>query len=112
MPPKKSNTPTNESFESGLEQLEKLVETLESQDLNLDEAIKAFEEGIKLSRTLSEKLTEAEAKLEILTKGVDGLPSSAPLKLDKDEDQWEEDNDFDEEEDDDEDENFEDDDDD
>ncbi|MDR0549956.1 MAG: exodeoxyribonuclease VII small subunit [Deltaproteobacteria bacterium] len=70
-----------ETFETGLERLSQLVTSLESQELSLDEAIKAFEDGVVLSQKLSEKLNVAEARLEILTKGADGLPKSKPFSL-------------------------------
>jgi exodeoxyribonuclease VII small subunit len=81
--PVPENTPP-ESFEAGLERLTKLVSSLESQELSLDEAINAFEDGVILSQKLTEKLTAAEAKLEILTKGPDGLPKTKPLVLEDD----------------------------
>ncbi|MDR1578245.1 MAG: exodeoxyribonuclease VII small subunit [Deltaproteobacteria bacterium] len=68
-------------FEVGLERLTKLVASLESQELNLDDAIKAFEDGVILSQKLAEKLNAAEARLEILTKGADGAPEVKPLIL-------------------------------
>ncbi|MDR1086176.1 MAG: exodeoxyribonuclease VII small subunit [Deltaproteobacteria bacterium] len=76
-----SSSQTEESFEAGLERLTKLVSALESQELTLDAALSAFEEGIILSNKLTEKLNSAEARLETLTKGPDGLPSSKPLTL-------------------------------
>jgi exodeoxyribonuclease VII small subunit len=72
-----------ESFEVGLERLSQLVSSLESQELSLDEAIKAFEDGVILSQKLSEKLSVAEARLEILTKGPNGLPTVKPLSLEE-----------------------------
>ncbi len=53
-------------FEDALEQLEEIVEKLETGDLPLEEALKAFEEGIKLSRFCSEQLNEAELRIEKL----------------------------------------------
>ncbi len=55
-------------FEKALTQLEKIVEELESGDLALDEALKRYEEGVKLSRACTKKLTEAEKKIETLTR--------------------------------------------
>jgi exodeoxyribonuclease VII small subunit len=78
------NTPdlsSEESFEAGVARLTKLVSALESQELNLDEAIKAFEEGVVLGQILTDKLTAAEAQLETLTKGPDGLLTTKPLIL-------------------------------
>lgn len=59
-------------FEKALERLEKLVEELESGNIPLEEALKKYEEGVKLSRVLSEKLTSAEKKIQVLSKALDG----------------------------------------
>ena len=59
-------------FEKALERLEKIVEELESGDLPLEEALKRYEEGVKLSRTCSEKLSQVEKKIQVLTKTLDG----------------------------------------
>ncbi len=56
------------SFEKNLEQLEKIVETLEEGTATLDQSLKAFEKGIHLSRTCQEELDKAEKKIEILLK--------------------------------------------
>jgi exodeoxyribonuclease VII small subunit len=71
----------DESFEAGLDRLTKLVSSLESLELNLDEGLKAFEDAVALSQKLYEKLNAAESRLEKLTKGPDGLPLAKPLKL-------------------------------
>ena len=62
------------TFESGLTRLEELVEQMEDGGLDLDKSLSVFEEGIKLSRELNQKLDEAEKKLEILIKDEDGQP--------------------------------------
>lgn len=67
--PRAKKDPT---FEKDLEQLEQIVEALEEGGLSLDEALKQFEQGIKLSRRCEKALTEAEKKIEILTKNADG----------------------------------------
>lgn len=54
------------NFEESLEQLEELVETMESGDLSLEESLKAFESGIKLTRECQTRLQEAEQKVQIL----------------------------------------------
>ena len=56
------------SFEKNLEQLEKIVETLEEGTTTLDQSLKAFEKGIKLSKSCHDELNEAEKKIEILIK--------------------------------------------
>src|SRR3989338_5510011 len=59
---------TELKFEKALERLEKIVEDLESGNLALDDALKRYEEGVKLSRLCSQKLAQAENKIETLTK--------------------------------------------
>ena len=54
------------NFEESLKRLEEIAGKLEGGDLSLDESLKFFEEGIKLSRYCEKKLTEVEQKLEIL----------------------------------------------
>jgi exodeoxyribonuclease VII small subunit len=59
-------------FEKAITRLEKIVEELEQGDLDIDKSLEIFEEGIKMSRVCSKKLSEAEAKIEKLTKGKKG----------------------------------------
>jgi exodeoxyribonuclease VII small subunit len=59
-------------FEKALEDLEKIVEAMESGELTLDQALKKYEEGVGLVRACQSKLTETEKKIEILTKSLDG----------------------------------------
>ena len=61
------------SFEENVEQLEKIVQELEKGDLNLDESIKKFEEGMNFSKKCNEILEEAEKKITVLIKKDDGL---------------------------------------
>ncbi len=60
------------TFEENLKELEDIAIKLESGDLGLDDAIKEFEKGIKLSKECSNKLDEAEKKINILVQGEDG----------------------------------------
>ena len=60
------------NLEKSLADLEALVEELESGDLPLDQAMKKFEEGIKLTRGCQAALKEAEQKVEILLKSAGG----------------------------------------
>ncbi|MGZ4960622.1 MAG: exodeoxyribonuclease VII small subunit [Methylomonas sp.] len=53
-------------FEDAMEELEKLVEQMEQGDISLEESLKAFERGIKLTRTCQQALQEAEQKVQIL----------------------------------------------
>ena len=68
---KKSGTRTSPkiSFEEKLEKLEELGDKIRNSDIPLDDAIKAFEEGIKLARTLEKDLEKIESRIEILMSG-------------------------------------------
>lgn len=62
----------NIDLEKSLSQLEGIVEELESGDLSLEQAMKKFEEGIKLTRGCQAALKDAEQKVEILLKSAGG----------------------------------------
>jgi exodeoxyribonuclease VII small subunit len=68
-----------EKFEDALSKLEKIVSTLEEGDIPLEESLKLFEEGIRLSRFCNQKLDDAEKKVEILLKGKNGLLKAHPF---------------------------------
>lgn len=53
-------------FENNMKALEGLVERLESGELSLDDAMKTFEQGIKLTRECQAALDQAEQKVQIL----------------------------------------------
>lgn len=55
------------NFEQALEKLEILVEELEKGELSLDQALKHYEEGVRLSRFCSQKLAEVEGKIELIS---------------------------------------------
>ena len=59
-------------FEKAMEDLEKIVEAMESGELTLDQALKKYEEGVGLVRACQSKLTETEKRIEVLTKTLDG----------------------------------------
>lgn len=58
------------SFEKKLTRLEEIVQKMEAGEMSLDESLKLFEEGVKLSRDCNKELTEAEQKVKKLV-GVD-----------------------------------------
>ena len=61
------------NFEESLKRLDKIVEDMESGEMELDAMISAFEEGQKLVKLCSEKLNEVERKIEKVVKaGPDG----------------------------------------
>ena len=55
-------------FEKALEDLEKIVEAMEGGELTLDQALKKYEEGVKLAQSCSSVLNEAQRKVDLLTK--------------------------------------------
>ena len=57
-------TPEQTSFARQLERLEEIVRQLEAEDLDLDDALKLFEEGVERLRQARERLTVAEAKVK------------------------------------------------
>jgi exodeoxyribonuclease VII small subunit len=63
------------NFETSLLELEKIVRELEQGDLSLEESLKLFEDGVKLSRECQVRLNEAERRIEILLKDENGNPS-------------------------------------
>ncbi|CAN5449700.1 hypothetical protein BH20ACI1_BH20ACI1_21210 [soil metagenome] len=64
-----------QSFETSLKELEKIVRGLEEGDLSLEESLKLFENGVKLSRECQERLNQAERRIEVLLKDGDGNPA-------------------------------------
>ncbi|MEO6333389.1 MAG: exodeoxyribonuclease VII small subunit [Pyrinomonadaceae bacterium] len=70
------------TFESSLADLEKIVEHLENGDLPLEESLKLFETGVKLSRECRERLSDAERRIEVLMKDGDGKLSLSEISPD------------------------------
>ena len=54
------------NFEKAIKDLEKIVEDLESGELNLEQSLKTFEKGIKLTRQCQGELEKAELKVKKL----------------------------------------------
>lgn len=72
-------------FEASLSELEALVDQMEEGELTLEESLKAFEAGMKLTRDCQQALKDAEQKVEVLMKQ-DGELVSEPLDPDEFED--------------------------
>jgi exodeoxyribonuclease VII small subunit len=79
-PSKNPETPRKADFERSLARLEEVVERLESAELSLDEAMKLFEEGVRLSRECQKQLEEAEGRVQILLKKANGKISAEPFE--------------------------------
>ena len=68
------------TFEGSLQELERIVRKLEDGDLALEESLKLFEDGVKLSRECQERLNQAERRIEILMRDGDGNPALETVK--------------------------------
>ena len=74
----KSTAPaTPASFEAALQELERLVQTLESGNLPLEEALAAYERGMTLLKFCQETLASAEQRIRILN-GAEAIPFTPP----------------------------------
>ena len=62
------SSPDPPSFERAIERLEEIVDELESGDLELEAALGAFEEGVRLSKACAAQLDVAERRIEVLTR--------------------------------------------
>jgi len=71
-----------EAFEDALKRLEEIVQQMESGDLTLEASLKLFEEGVRLTRVCSQRLDEAEKKIELLTKDEQGRVKAKALDPD------------------------------
>ena len=60
------------SFEQSLEELERIIEELEREDLSLEDALRYFEQGIGMIRTCDSQLKSAQGRLTELFKGENG----------------------------------------
>ena len=84
-------------FEKAFQQLEKIVQRLEGEELPLDDSLQLFEEGIRLSRFCHQRLEEVEKKIELILADAKGQPvtepfeeeETPPLEEDDDEDRLE-----------------------
>jgi exodeoxyribonuclease VII small subunit len=70
-----------QSFEASLNELERIVKKLEDGDMPLEESLKLFENGVRLSRECRERLTNAERRIEVLMKESDGSMSLESVEL-------------------------------
>ena len=61
-----------QSFESKMQRLEEVVNKMESSEVDLEDSIKLFEEGVELSKECQNLLDKAEEKVKILTQSANG----------------------------------------
>ncbi len=67
------------SFEQALARLDEIVKILERGDLPLEESLRVFEEGVRLSKTCLTMLEAAERKVEILLEDKTGARQPRPF---------------------------------
>jgi exodeoxyribonuclease VII small subunit len=73
-----------QKFEEALQKLEAIVSKMEEGDLPLEEALEAFEEGVKLAKFCTTKLDEAERKVEKLVRDQAGKIQTTPFNEEED----------------------------
>src|SRR5260221_5030772 len=71
------------AFESAIQRLEEIVADMEAAELPLEDVLKKYEEGTHLVRFCSQKLDEAEKKIEILTKKTDDGVALEPFEVEQ-----------------------------
>lgn len=76
-------TMAKKNFEEALARLEDITQALEDGDLSLEEAMKKFDEGVKLAEFCNAKLAEAQKKVDILLKK-DGDLTAVPFTANED----------------------------
>jgi exodeoxyribonuclease VII small subunit len=70
-----------QSFEDAIKRLSEIVQTLERGDLPLEESLRLFEEGVRLSRSSQERLEAAQKRVEeLLGFERDGKPRTTPFE--------------------------------
>ena len=70
----------NNTFENSFKRLEKILETLESDDCSLEETIKLYEEGLNLTNECYDKLNAAELRIKEINKNQKGELETKDLK--------------------------------
>lgn len=73
-------------FEKKLTDLESIVERLEQGDLPLEESVRLFEEGMKLSGDCKQELDAAEGRVQLLIDQGGGKMKAQPLEVETEED--------------------------
>jgi len=74
-----------ETFEDSFKKLEKIIAKMEGGDLPLEETLKLYEEGMRLYTHCSQKLTEVQKPVELLSQTSEGKLAGKPFPLDEEE---------------------------
>jgi len=75
------------AFEERLTQLESVVEKLERGELSLEESVRLFEEGVKLSDACKAELEKAEGRVQVLVEGRNGKMQIAEMDEDEEDEE-------------------------
>jgi exodeoxyribonuclease VII small subunit len=75
----KQQTPPK-TFETAVEELEKILTLIESGDLGLEETLVKYERGNFLIQHCREVLNAAEKQIEVISKGADGTLTTKPFE--------------------------------
>ena len=67
-----------EKFENLLARLEQIVSDMENAELPLEKLLESYEEGMRIVKACGDRLTDAEQKVEILSRAVSVDPAKAP----------------------------------
>ena len=78
------STAKTRTFESSLEELERIVRELEQGELPLEKSLELFEQGVKLSRECQDRLNQAERRIEVLMRDNQGRPTIKPFESEAD----------------------------
>jgi exodeoxyribonuclease VII small subunit len=79
--PASATTEAAPSFEDAMKRLSEIVSKLEDGDLSLEDSLRLFEEGVKLSRVSQERLDRAQKKVEqLLAVDSEGRARTAPFE--------------------------------
>lgn len=72
---------SKDRFEDNFKKLETIVHKLENGDLPLEESMKLFEEGMRLSKICSQRLTDVQKRVDLLLKSEDGQLKTEPFSF-------------------------------
>ena len=66
------------TYKEASQELERIIRSLESGDMELEESLESYTRGVELLKSLRSRLSEAEQKVSILLQDVDGTDTLAP----------------------------------
>lgn len=74
---------SEDGFEKKLNRLQEIVDMLENENTTLEQSMKVFEEGVKISKDLSGQLDQVKQKIEVLKKDAQGNLKLKPFEEEK-----------------------------